>query len=86
MHSPDSRAASPWTRTRPRRPSEESTGSSPRSLPHLELARKLRGLPRDLGFVLIGLGAIGIAIPGPIPPGASFVVLGVLFAAPGLIA
>jgi hypothetical protein len=35
--------------------------------------------------MLIGLGAIGIAIPGPIPPGASFVLLGVLFRRPGLI-
>jgi len=28
---------------------------------------------------------IGIAIPDPIPPGASFVLLGVLFLRPGLI-
>ena len=64
---------------RPARPSE------PAPL-HLELARKVEGLPRDLGWVLIGLGAVGIAIPGPIPPGASFVLPGVLFLRPGLMA
>jgi hypothetical protein len=39
-----------------------------------------------VGVALIGLGAIGIVIPGPIPPGTSFVVLGVLFIWPGLLA
>jgi hypothetical protein len=53
---------------------------------HLELARKLDGLPRDVGVALIGLGTIGIAIPGPIPPGVSFVLLGTVFLWPRLIA
>jgi len=53
---------------------------------HLELARKVEGLPRDLGWTLIGLGAVGIAIPGPIPPGTSFVLLGALFLRPSLLA
>jgi hypothetical protein len=39
-----------------------------------------------VGVALIGLGAIGVAIPGPIPPGASFVLLGVVFVWPGLLA
>jgi hypothetical protein len=65
---------------------EEPTSPSPPRPLHLELARKLEGLPKDLGCALIGLGVIGIAIPGPIPPGASFVLLGVLFLRPGLIA
>jgi hypothetical protein len=38
-----------------------------------------------VGAALIGLGAVGIVIPGPIPPGASFVVLGVLFCWPRLL-
>lgn len=53
---------------------------------HLELASKLDGMPRDLGIVLIVLGVVGIAIPGPIPPGASFVLLGIVFLRPGLVA
>jgi hypothetical protein len=52
---------------------------------HLRLARKVEGLPKDVGVILLGLGALGIAIPGPIPSGASFVLLGVLFLRPGLI-
>jgi hypothetical protein len=35
---------------------------------------------------LIGLGVIGVVIPGPIPPGASFALLGVVFVWPGLLA
>jgi hypothetical protein len=53
---------------------------------HHELARHLEGLPRDLGIVLLGLGAIGVAIPGPIPAGPSFVVLGAVLLRPGLLA
>ncbi len=66
-------------------PGDPARPSAPAPL-HLELARKVEGLPRDLGVVLIGLGVVGVAIPGPIPPGASFVVLGVLFLRPGLLA
>lgn len=62
----------------------EIPAATPTAL-HLELVRKLEGLPRDLGIVLIGVGTVGIAIPGPIPPGASFVLLGVVFLRPGLI-
>jgi len=39
-----------------------------------------------VGIALIGLGAMGIAIPGPVPPGASFVLLGLVFLKPGLLA
>jgi hypothetical protein len=53
---------------------------------HLELARQLEGLPRDLGTVLLGPGAIGVAIPGPIPAGPSFVVMGAVLHQPGLLA
>jgi hypothetical protein len=53
---------------------------------HIELARQLEGLPRDLGIVLLGLGTIGVAIPGPVPPGASFVMLGAVLLRPGLLA
>jgi hypothetical protein len=52
---------------------------------HLELASEMSGLPRDLGIILIGLGAVGIVIPGPIPPGVSFVLLGALVLYPALI-
>lgn len=77
-------AAKPGRR-RPAAIAPPPPAGSPPAL-HLELARKAEGLPRDLGVVLIGVGAVGIAIPGPIPPGASFVLLGGLFLRPGLIA
>lgn len=52
---------------------------------HRELAEKLGGLPRDLAVALISLGVIGVAIPGPVPLGASFVVLGTVVLYPGLL-
>jgi hypothetical protein len=52
---------------------------------HLELARKLSGLPRDLGVALISLGLVGVAIPGPVPLGSTFVVLGTVVLCPGLV-
>ncbi len=52
---------------------------------HLELASEMSGLPKDLGIILIGLGALGIVIPGPIPPGASLVLLGAVVLFPALI-
>jgi hypothetical protein len=48
----------------------------------LDLAGKIESLPKDLGAVLISFGLIGIAIPGPFPPGTVFVLLGVLFCQP----
>jgi hypothetical protein len=53
---------------------------------HRELAWKLDGLPKDLGVALIGLGALGVVIPGPIPLGASFILVGAAFLWPGLLA
>ena len=53
---------------------------------HRELAEKLGGLPRDLGMSLVVLGAVGVAIPGPVPLGASFVLLGTVVLCPGLLA
>ena len=53
---------------------------------HRELAEKLGGLPRDLAITLVSLGIVGIAIPGPIPPGLSFVLLGAVILWPGLLA
>jgi hypothetical protein len=53
---------------------------------HLELAKKLGGLPPDLGVALMGLGLFGTVIPGRIPLGASFVLVGVAFLSPGLVA
>lgn len=52
---------------------------------HRDLAEKLGGLPRDLAVALISLGVIGVAIPGPVPLGASFVVLGTVVLCPGLL-
>jgi hypothetical protein len=71
--------------------SSQATGRGGAPAPprlRLELAGKLDGLPKDLGVILVGLGAVGIAIaiPGPIPPGASFFLLGVVFLWPGLLA
>ena len=52
---------------------------------HRELAEKLSGLPRDLAVALISLGVVGVAIPGPVPLGSSFVVLGTVVLWPGLL-
>jgi hypothetical protein len=79
-------AAPSARRTRLKAPRRAPARPSAPAPPHLELTRKVEGLPKDMGVVLIGLGVVGIAIPGPIPPGASFVLLGVLFLRPGLIA
>ena len=54
--------------------------------PHIQLAQKLELLPRDVGVALMGLGTAGVVIPGPIPPGFSFVLLGSVFVFPRLIA
>jgi len=54
--------------------------------PHRELAEKLGTLPGDLGVSLISLGLIGAVIPGPVPLGASFIVLGTVVLCPGLLA
>lgn len=53
---------------------------------HQELARQVEGLPRDIGAILIGLGAVGIAIPGPIPSGTPFLAMGLIATFPRLIA
>ncbi len=52
---------------------------------HLELARQLDGLPKELGVTLLVLGTFGVVIPGPIPPGFSFILLGVVALRPRLI-
>jgi uncharacterized protein YqgC (DUF456 family) len=51
----------------------------------MELAEKLEGLPKDLAVALLCLGVVGVAIPGPIPPGASFVLLGTVILKPGIL-
>jgi hypothetical protein len=53
---------------------------------HQELAKKLEGMPLDLGIALVGLGAVGVLIPGPIPLGTTYLVVGVAFLWPGLVA
>ena len=50
-----------------------------------ELAEKLGCLPKDLAVTLISLGFVGVAIPGPVPPGASFILLGAVILWPGLL-
>ena len=73
--------------TRARRPTpgrrEEIAPAEPPL--HVELADKLSGLPRDLGVGLISLGVVGVAIPGPIPLGTSFVIMGTVILCPGLL-
>jgi hypothetical protein len=65
----------------------ESKGlESDRSPLHSELAEKLGYLPKDLAVTLITLGIVGVAIPGPIPPGPSFILLGAVILWPGLLA
>jgi hypothetical protein len=63
----------------------EWTATAPAPL-HRELAEKLQDLPWDLGLSLVSLGAIGVLIPGPVPLGASFVLLGGVALCPGLLA
>jgi hypothetical protein len=53
--------------------------------PHQELARQLEGLPKDLGVTLVVLGIFGVVILGPIPPGFSFILMGVIALRPTLI-
>ena len=53
---------------------------------HLELARQLDALPKELGLTLLVLGACGVAIPGPVPPGFSFILLGAVVLQPGILA
>jgi hypothetical protein len=60
-----------------------ATGSAPL---HRELAEKLQGLPWDLGLSLVSLGTIGVLIPGPVPLGPSFVLLGGVVLCPSLLA
>ncbi len=53
---------------------------------HLVLARKLDRLPKDLGIALMGLGAVGLVIPGPVPLGGSLMVVGTALVWPALLA
>lgn len=52
---------------------------------HLVLASKVEGLPKDLGFTLIAIGAAGVVIPGTLPPGISFILLGTALVWPCLL-
>jgi hypothetical protein len=70
---------------RPRRTAKKTTRRPSMPEPGLALARIIESLPKDLGIVLIGLGTIGIVIPGPVPAGASFVLLGTLLCWPRLL-
>jgi hypothetical protein len=67
-------------------PWRHDVAASAGSQVHRELAEKLAGLPRDLGIALISLGMVGVVIPGPVPLGASFVVLGTVILWPGVLA
>ena len=53
---------------------------------HLELARQLDALPKDLGVTLLVLGTFGVVIPGPVPPGFSFILLGIIALRPSILA
>jgi len=67
-------------------PSASTIAPSTCGLPlHIELARQLDGLPNDLGVTLVVLGLFGAVIPGPIPPGASFIVMGTIILRPSLL-
>jgi len=68
-----------------REPSASVRAPAPPTL-HLELAKKLHGLPKDLGVALMGLGVVGVVIPGPVPPGALFILMGAAFLWPGSLA
>jgi hypothetical protein len=68
-----------------------STGGDVSELPsdltplHHQLAQRLGYLPKDLAVTLISLGFVGVAIPGPVPPGPSFILLGAVILWPGLL-
>ena len=65
--------------------SRKTTSPTPAAL-HRELARKLDALPKDIGVALMGLGALGVVIPGPVPLGASFILVGMAILSSGVIA
>lgn len=44
----------------------------------------LRAIPRSAGLALLGLGAAGVIIPGPVPLGAPFVLAGLVILAPAV--
>ncbi|MHB1556837.1 MAG: hypothetical protein ACYC61_05065 [Isosphaeraceae bacterium] len=52
---------------------------------HCQLAETIGSLPKDLAVMLISLGVVGVAIPGPIPPGASFILLGTVILWPSVL-
>jgi hypothetical protein len=52
----------------------------------LRLAVNLGALPKDLGVALMGLGALGVVIPGPVPLGASLILAGAVLLWPGALA
>ena len=72
----------------PSRPvtSPQPPGGPPSHSLHLELARQLDGLPKDLGVTLLVIGTVGVVIPGPIPPGFSFILLGFIAVRPSILA
>lgn len=80
-------------RVRPRPPIDESAvpqvvppAHDPSTVPlHCQLADTIGSLPKDLAVMLISLGVVGVAIPGPIPPGASFILLGTVILWPGVL-
>jgi len=80
-----SRAPANTSRKPEPEPSAPARGRAPATL-HLELAKKLDGLPKDLGVALMGLGVVGVVIPGPIPLGASFILMGAVFLWPRFVA
>ena len=51
----------------------------------MRLEVKLNQLPRDVGIVLITVGVVGLVIPGPVPPGTTFLVVGAVFLSPRLL-
>jgi hypothetical protein len=51
----------------------------------LRLEVKLGRLPRDVGAVLLTVGAVGLVIPGPLPPGLTFLAIGTVILSPKLL-
>ena len=48
------------------------------------LTNVVQRLPKDIGIVLLVLGAVGVVIPGPIPPGGSLILVGLFLTCPPL--
>jgi hypothetical protein len=79
------------SRTKPRPAAEDATRN--RRTSESGISKSLRtsvsgrdSMPASVWVALLGLGAVGVVIPGPVPLGASFVLMGAALLWPGFLA